>query len=130
MISGIGVDMVKVPRMEAILKRWGSRFMERIFTPGEIRVSSGRARPASAFALRFAAKEAFSKALGLGMTDGLRWKDVEVVSDALGRPGLRLHGRSSEICRERSITGMHLSLTDEGEYGIAVVVLEGAHATG
>jgi holo-[acyl-carrier protein] synthase len=130
MIAGIGVDMVHVPRMEGILNRWGSRFIDRIFTPWEIRISTRRARSASAFALRFAAKEAFSKALGLGMTNGLRWRDVEVVSDARGKPELRLHGTSAEICRQRSITGTHLSLTDEGEYAVAVVVLEGTHATG
>lgn len=121
--------MVSLTRMESVLKRWGSRFVDRIFTAGEVQASGRRARPSSALALRFAAKEAFSKALGLGMTNGLRWKDVEVVSDSLGRPGLRLHGRALEICRERSITGLHLTLSDDGQYGIAVVVLEETRAT-
>lgn len=129
MISGIGVDLVSLTRMEAVIERWGNRFLGRIFTEEEIRAGGRRPRPASAFALRFAAKEAFSKALGFGMTNGLKWKDVEVVSDALGKPGLRLHGRSLEICRERSVTGLHVSLSDDGRYGIAVVVLETIHAT-
>jgi holo-[acyl-carrier protein] synthase len=76
-------------------------------------------------ALRFAAKEAFSKAMGLGMRKGIRWRDIEVFHYPGGRPGLRLHGRSSEICHEKQITRFHLSLSDEGRYGMAVVVLEG-----
>jgi holo-[acyl-carrier protein] synthase len=74
--------------------------------------------------MRFAAKEAFSKALGLGMRKGVRWKDIEVFHFPGGKPALRLHGRCREICRRENITGLHLSLTDEGGFGMAVVVLE------
>ena len=124
MIYGIGVDLVKIKRMEAVIDRWGDRFIRRVFTPEEMEICFGRSSPSSAFSLRFAAKEAFSKAIGLGMKKGLRWIDIEVFHYPGGRPGLRLHGRSSEICKEENITGFHLSLSDEGEYGIAMVVLE------
>ncbi|MBN1103470.1 MAG: holo-ACP synthase [Deltaproteobacteria bacterium] len=130
MIYGIGIDLVNVSRMEETLGRWGDRFITRVFTPAESEVCLRRAFPASSFALRFAAKEAFSKALGLGMRKGLRWRDIEVFHHPGGRPGLKVHGRSYEICREEGIVRIHLSLSDEGEYGVATVVLERSDETG
>ena len=124
MIYGIGVDLVKISRMERAIKRWGDKFVRRVFTPGEMEICYGRSSPASAFSLRFAAKEAFSKAIGLGMKKGIRWTDIEVFHYPGGRPGLRVLGRSLEICESEKITGFHLSLSDEGEYGLAMVVLE------
>lgn len=130
MIYGIGVDLVSIPRMEAVLKRWGERFIRRVFTEKEAETCFKRAHPASSFALRFAAKEAFSKALGLGMRRGLRWRDIEVFHFSGGKPGLRLQGRSLEICSEKKITRLHLSLSDEGQYGMATVILENGDETG
>ncbi len=124
MICGIGVDLVKISRVENVIRRWGSRFVDRVFTPGEAETCYGRAAPFAAFALRFAAKEAFSKALGLGMGRGLNWQEIEVYNHSSGKPSLRLHGDSSEICSKKGVTGIHLSLSDESEYGIAMVVLE------
>ncbi|HDZ91304.1 MAG: holo-ACP synthase [Deltaproteobacteria bacterium] len=124
MIYGTGVDLVSIVRMEGVIRRWGDRFLGRIFRPEEIRVCGARPLPHQAFALRFGAKEAFSKALGLGMRKGLRWRDIEVFNNPAGKPGLRLHGRAAEICRDRGIDGVHLSLSDDGEYGVAMVVLE------
>ena len=130
MIYGIGTDLVNIRRMEGVIHRWGDRFICRVFTPEEIRVCNSRSFPPAAFALRFAAKEAFSKALGLGMRKGLRWRDIEVFHFPGGRPGIKVHGRSSDICRENKITRFHLSLSDENEYGIAMVVLEKCDETG
>jgi holo-[acyl-carrier protein] synthase len=124
MIYGIGVDLVDIKRVEGAMERWGDRFINRVFTPGEREICYGRSSPSSAFSLRFAAKEAFSKALGVGMKKGVRWRDIEVFHFPGGRPGLRLHGISSEICMKEKITGFHLSLSDEGGYGVAMVVLE------
>lgn len=126
MVYGIGVDLVHIPRVERVLERWGERFLQRVFTAGERALCFSRPRPASAFALRFAAKEAFSKAIGLGMRQGILWRDIEVFHHPGGRPGLRVTGRARDHCRERGITGMHLSLSDEKEYGTAVVILEQA----
>lgn len=125
MIYGIGVDMVYVPRIEKVLKRWDSRFLERVFTADEQVLCLSRPRPEYAFAMRFAAKEAFSKAVGLGMRQGIRWRDIEVFHHPGGRPGIRAGGRTLDLCSERGITGMHVSLSDEGEYAVAMVVLEG-----
>jgi len=130
MIYGVGVDLVKISRIENVLSRWGDRFVKRVFTENESEFCYKRAFPSSPFALRFAAKEAFSKAMGTGMRHGIRWRDIEVFHFPGGRPGLRLSGRSSTICEEEHITGWHLSLSDEGEYGIAMVVLEKGDETG
>jgi holo-[acyl-carrier protein] synthase len=124
MIFGIGIDLVSVSRIERVIGKWGDRFLQRVFSPHERQICSARAFPASAFALRFAAKEAFSKAVGLGMRKGLKWREVEVFNDPVGKPHLRLYGASSKVCLEHGITGIHLSLSDEHGYGIAMVVLE------
>jgi holo-[acyl-carrier protein] synthase len=130
MIYGIGIDLVNIPRMAAVIARWGDRFTGRVFSPHEIEVCRRRARPASAYAIRFAAKEAFSKAMGMGMKGGLSWREIEVFNDPGGRPGLRIYGRSLEICSQKGIGPIHLSLTDEGDYGSAFVVLEKIDETG
>ena len=130
MIYGIGVDLVQIGRMEKVLKRWEKRFINRVFAVEEITFCNKRAFPPSSFAMRFAAKEAFSKAIGLGMRGGIRWRDIEVFHFPGGRPGLRLHGKASQICRENKIVASHLSLTDEGDYGVAMVVLEIRDETG
>jgi holo-[acyl-carrier protein] synthase len=124
MIYGTGVDIVSVKRMQKVIERWGDRFIERVFTPGEIRICSSRAFPPSAYSMRFAAKEAFSKAIGHGMRNGIRWRDIEVFHYPGGRPGLRLHGRSEELCAKENLNGYHVSMSDDGEYGVAMVVLE------
>ncbi|MFH0786691.1 MAG: holo-ACP synthase, partial [Pseudomonadota bacterium] len=84
----------------------------------------GRPNPTRYWAMRFAAKEAFSKAIGLGMRQGVRWKDIEVSSDSFGKPELILHGRAREICLQAGIKNSFLTLSDEAEMAIAVVVLE------
>jgi holo-[acyl-carrier protein] synthase len=124
MIYGIGVDLVSVVRIDTVIHRWGDRFVHRVFTPSESEICKQRAFPASAFALRFAAKEAFSKALGLGMRKGLKWRDIEVFNHPGGKPSFRLHGRSYEICRDIGVTGIYLSLSDDGDYAVAMVVME------
>jgi len=124
MIYGTGVDLVSIGRIEKVIRKWGHRFVKRVFTSDESRICYNRPSSYSAFALRFGAKEAFSKALGLGMRKGIIWRDIEVFNNSAGKPGLRLYGIASEMCKEKRITCIHLSLSDDGEYGIAMVVLE------
>ena len=130
MIYGIGVDLVNNSRMERVIRRWGERFVGRVFTPDEAMFCYRRVSPFSAFALRFAAKEAFSKALGLGMRMGLVWREIEVFHYPSGKPSLRLHGTSHTICREKGINSLYLSLSDETDYSVAMVVLEKGNKTG
>ncbi|NIQ89778.1 MAG: holo-ACP synthase [Deltaproteobacteria bacterium] len=125
MIRGIGVDIVKVDRIEKAVERWGHRFLKRIFTAAEIERCQKRARPAQCLALRFAAKEAFAKALGLGMREGLRWRDIEVVHDNFGKPDLLLHNQAQRLLETVEASRTWLSLSDERESALAVVVLEG-----
>lgn len=125
MIRGIGVDIVKVDRIEQAVERWGNRFLKRIFTAAEIERCQQRARPAQCLALRFAAKEAFAKALGLGMRKGLRWRDIEVVHDHLGKPDLLLYNQAQRLLEAMEASRTWLSLSDERESALAVVVLEG-----
>ncbi len=125
MIYGIGVDLVKLARLSAAIRRYGERFLNRVFTPQEIAYCRGKRWSDSGFALRFAAKEAFSKALGVGLRQGgIRWREVEVVPDSRGKPELKVSGRAAQLCREAGVTGMHLSLSDEDGQGLAVVILE------
>jgi holo-[acyl-carrier protein] synthase len=126
MIYGIGVDLVQVARLAAAIERHGERFLNRVFTPREIAYCRARRRGRdSCFALRFAAKEAFSKALGVGLRrGGIRWREVEVTPDSRGKPELKVTGRAAELCREAGISRMHLSLSDEDDRALAVVILE------
>jgi holo-[acyl-carrier protein] synthase len=124
MIYGIGLDLTRVSRIEAAMKRWGERFQKKVFTRGEVRYCLGKRNPYPNFAARFAAKEAFVKALGIGIRRGVHWRDVEVERGPLGKPVLKLHGRAVEICLKEGIQGLHLSLTHDGEYSGAMVVLE------
>jgi len=124
MIYGIGVDLVDIRRISSAVRRWEGRFINRVFTVREVDLSQQGLKLASSLALRFAAKEAFSKAIGLGMKKGIRWRDIEVVHNPSGRPELRLKGEARKLCENKGIRGWHVSLSDEGDYGVAVVVLE------
>ncbi|MCB2187383.1 MAG: holo-ACP synthase [Deltaproteobacteria bacterium] len=129
MLLGLGLDLARVDRIRAAWERHGTRFLDRVFTPEEVRYCLARPRPAHALALRFAAKEAFAKATGLGLR-GLSWREIGVVSDARGKPSLALTGRAQTWARDHGVTGVHLSLTDDGDYAAAVVVLEGEPGQG
>ena len=124
MIYGIGIDLVMVKRIDEALRRWGERFQKKVFTAYEIDYCLQKRDPAPNFAARFAAKEAFVKALGLGMRRGVHWKDVEVRRGPLGKPILNLSGRALNICEQQKIGAHFLSLTHDHGYSSAMVVLE------
>ncbi len=126
MIYGIGVDLVRVDRIEKAVARHGDRFLNRVFTPQEIAYCQSRHRQGVyQLAQRFAAKEAFSKALGVGLRQGgIRWREVEVLPDAMGKPEITVSGRAAQLCQAHGITRMHVSLTDEDHHAVAMVVLE------
>jgi holo-[acyl-carrier protein] synthase len=124
MIIGIGLDMVDVDRMREALERGGQSFEDRVFTLGERDYCSRRADRALALAARFAAKEAFFKALGTGFGEGNSLLDVEIVSLENGRPTLRVSGAAEARARELGVRSMHVSLTHEHAVAAGVVVLE------
>lgn len=123
MILGVGSDLVRITRMEESIHRFGDRLLEKIFTPAEVDHCRKGNRPASCFAKRFAAKEALVKALGTGMRGGIWFRDVEVFSNDLGAPGLRLSGEAGRRLAHRAVA-LHVSLSDDGDYALAFVVIE------
>ena len=126
MIVGMGTDIVAVERMARLNSRFGERLAERLLGPLEAAEMPREAAAGAAFlARRFAAKEATFKALGSGMSDGMRWMDVQVGHDPAGRPQLILGGRAQQLLRGLG-DGVRswLSISDERRYALAVVVLE------
>jgi holo-[acyl-carrier protein] synthase len=124
MILGSGVDLCEVPRIEQAIARHGQRFLERIFTPGEIAYADRKANRSERYAARFAAKEAGMKALGTGWTGGIAWRDFEVTNLPSGRPTLRFHGKAADIAAKLGVRNIALSLTHTREQAMAVVILE------
>lgn len=125
MIVGIGVDLVRVARVRQAIERWHERFLERVFTPDEVAYARGRHDPAEHLAARFAAKEATLKALGTGLSMGVRWREMEVRRERGGRPRIHLSGRTAEVGLERGVRALHVSLAHDGEYAMAQVLAEG-----
>jgi holo-[acyl-carrier protein] synthase len=125
MIAGIGIDLVNIPRFAELMERKGAAALRRFFTEAEAERSRASKSPPESFAARFAAKEAYFKALGTGWGLGGRWTEVEVVSAPSGAPGLRLSGRAAEAAAERGVRFVHLSLTHTDDTAGAFVVLEG-----
>ena len=125
MILGTGVDLAEVARIRASIERYGKRFVERIYTPGEIAYVERKANRYERYAGRFAAKEAGMKAIGTGWRRGVRWQDFEVANLPSGRPVLRLHGEAARIAERLGVTSVQLSITHTAELGMAHVILEG-----
>ncbi len=124
-VNGIGVDLVKIPRMREVIERWQDRFLQRVFTEQEIAYCRARRDPVPHFAARFAAKEAGLKALGTGLRLGVSWRELEVRRERGQAPELVLSGRSKELGRSRGGSRMLLALTHEGEYALAQAMLVG-----
>lgn len=124
MIYGIGTDVVAIERFQRFMDNGNSAIIERLFTPAERSRCGSRKDTPSCLAVRFAAKEAFLKALGTGLRDGLSWLDMEVSNNALGKPELVLSGKAAERFQVAELTGIHLSMSHDGGSAIAIVVLE------
>lgn len=120
-----GVDLIEIDRIERVLARHGDRFLARVFTQAEVLYCHGRPPELAA---RFAAKEAVSKALGVGMRmmsrDGIDWRDAEIVGDVRGKPLVRLHGRAAKRADELGLTEWAVSLSHTREYAVAFVLAQ------
>lgn len=125
MIIGIGLDLVDLRRFATFRTRWQERGLQRLFTAAELEDCMGRVDPVPSLAARFAAKEAFFKALGTGFGRGVAWTDVEVRRLATGAPALVLSGRARMLAGRLGVTRMHVSLTHSLSAAGAEVVLEG-----
>lgn len=128
MIYGIGTDVCDIRRIAATFARRGERFAEKVLGPHEIEVFRARlakveSRGIAYLATRFAAKEAFSKAIGLGMRLPMTWRNCEVVKAASGQPQIRLHGALATWFAARRLAA-HVSVSDESDIATAFVVVE------
>jgi len=125
LILGTGIDLAEVARIREAVDKYGRRFLERVFTPEEIRYVERKANRYERYAARFAAKEAGMKAIGTGWRRGVRWQDFEVRNQSSGRPVLLLHGVAAEVARQMGVVRVHLSLTHTAAMAQAFVILEG-----
>lgn len=128
MIYGIGTDIIRIDRIEAVMSRHGDRFARRILGPQELEKYAARRDRASVrglrfLATRFAAKEAFSKAIGLGMRLPMRWTAMQTLNAPSGRPTVVVSGTLAEWMTAHSLIAQ-VSITDEVEYAIAFVIVE------
>jgi holo-[acyl-carrier protein] synthase len=124
MIVGTGIDIAEVPRIAQTIARHGDRFLQRVFTEGEIRYCDSKANRIERYAARFAAKEAGMKALGTGWSHGVRWRDIEVSRQPGGRPTILFHGKAAEFAARLGAVHVALSLSHTAEQAIAQVILE------
>ena len=124
MITGIGIDVIQNDRIRDSIQRFGDRFLNRIYTEAEMEYCRKCAQPEIHYAARFAAKEAAFKALGTGWAAGVKWKDVEVVKLASGKPELQLYGEALARATSAGAKRFYVSLTHDQSVSCAVVVLE------
>jgi len=132
MIHGIGTDICDIRRIEAALARRGERFAHKVLGPRELQVYEGRrkriaARGVRYLATRFAAKEAFSKAIGLGIHMPMTWRACEILNAPGGKPGIELHGELAAWFEARRLRAT-VSVSDESDYAVAFVVVEAAQS--
>ena len=125
MIIGSGIDIVNIERIGQLMKRWGDHFLSRVYTEREISRCQRRSRPSECFAIRFAAKEAFLKAIGSGLRNGIQWTDIEVENDPLGKPLFCLHRKAKEVLQTCRIERTYLTLSHDQPFAVAHVLLEG-----
>jgi len=124
LIYGIGIDVIEPRRVARLLERYGERFARRVLTPREWPSYEKTVRPVLFLANRFAAKEAFSKAMGTGFRYPVTLQCISIVQNFAGKPGLEFHPRLAELVAHRGIVGHHLTISDEQNLACACVVLE------
>jgi holo-[acyl-carrier protein] synthase len=130
LVLGVGIDIVEIARVRRLMERWQDRFLKRVFTEEELSYALRRHDPAEHLAARFAAKEATLKALGTGLSMGVRWREMEVRRPRGQRPTLALSGRTAELGEARGIRRLHVSLTHDAGLAVAQVLAEGEDPVG
>ena len=128
MIVGVGIDLINIQRIQKVLDRFGSRFENRVFSFEEINRSRRKYDKASSYAKRWAAKEACSKALGIGLRMGISWKEMNITNLQSGKPILKIEGKAQLILKKITPKGykarIHVSLTDDYPWAKALVMIE------
>ena len=125
MILGTGMDIIEVARIASSFEKFGERFVNRILLPDEIAYCLTKRQPAPFLAVRFAAKEAVSKAFGTGIGAQLGWRDIEIRRKESGEPFVVLHGKGQELFEARGGKNLHVSLSHTEHYAAATAILEG-----
>ena len=120
MVNSLGIDIVEVKRVKRLMERWGDRFLQRVFTPWEIAYCKGRGSPEQSLAARFAAKEAILKAIGTGLSQGIRWTSMEIVNDKNGSPSVKLGKRIKDKIGDKKIL---ISMSHTKEYAVAEAIV-------
>lgn len=124
LIVGCGIDLIKIERIEKIIRRWGDNFIFRIFTPLEREYcEKKKGNKYQSYAGKFAAKEALLKALGLGL-GGVNWKEIEIINNELGQPIIDTSGKLKNIVLTKGVSKYFITISHTKEYAIAEVVLE------
>jgi holo-[acyl-carrier protein] synthase len=123
LIYGIGTDIIETGRIQTVMER-DLGFREKIFSPGEISYCESKKNKYQHYAARFSAKEAFMKALGTGWRDGIRFVEIEVIHDPLGKPLIRLSGKAKEIAEQEGISTFHITISHIKEIATATVIIE------
>ena len=122
-IFGAGIDLIEISRINKSIKN--KNFIDRIFSKSEIQKARSLKIKSSYFAKRFAAKEAFSKAIGTGISEGISFKEISIVNNIKGKPIIKLSGKTKNIVLKKiKKAKVHLSLSDEKKYAIAMVIIE------
>ena len=124
MILGTGIDIIEVARIASSYEKFGERFVNRILLPDEIKYSLDHRQPAPFLAVRFAAKEAISKAFGTGIGAQLGWQDMEIRRKESGEPFVVLHGKGAELFAARGAQRLHITLSHTENYATAMAILE------
>lgn len=124
MIFGIGTDIVEIRRFQLFLDKKNIAILDRLFTSFERSFCENSKNSASRLSARFAAKEAFLKALGTGLRNGISWHDMEIINNEMGKPEMNLYGKAVEQFQLNKLNNIHLSLSHDGGNAIAMVILE------
>lgn len=124
MIYGVGVDLVENDRIEKMIQKWGEKFLCRVFSDREIEYCGRHAQAHIHYGARFAVKEAFLKAISLGLGRGVRLREIEVVNEQGGQPTLKLYGGAQDFYQSAGIMSAYLSITHTKKYSSAMVLLE------
>ena len=123
MIAGIGIDLVKINRIQEAVQKWDKRFLNRVFTPLELQYCFARLDPYLHLSGRFAVKEAAFKALGTGWRSGVRWIEIEILNNPQGKPMVTTTGRVKQLMADLGVANIHVSISHDTDYAIGQVIL-------
>lgn len=124
MVVGLGVDIIQNKRIESVIQKWGEKFLKKFFSENEINSLSKTRNKDQRLAANYAAKEAFVKAMGTGFRSGMKFKYIEVKRDNLGKPFIDTHGKVKDAVTRKGVKSIHLSISHEKDYSVALVIFE------